>query len=252
MKKDKEEERQVSAAVLTSDGKMTSEQATQLVFDVVERLNAEEEEQERSSARLPRTALVIPKDGERPEGLTARTAARIMYDGKEYVLTQAQRHVLNVFVYETDLKKTRKADTAAKSKMTTTGRLRYIRTRNAFLALYFFGIPVYNDAWALHTACELFRNLQTDDEEAKANFQSFVEINRLRLDTAFRSVEKFCDAYDVPRFLWPTLLQQARDMFEQDCSACLFDPYEKTLNRQIFERMFDDYLKGCFFAQNNF
>lgn len=250
--KEEKDTRKASAAVVTTGGEMTNEEAQDFVREVVGQIHAEEEAKERELAKLPRTALVIPKDGTRPDGLTTRTAARIMFDGKEYFLTRAQRYVLNIFVYETDLKKTHKADKAAKAKFGILERSRYIHTRNAFFALYYFGIPVFNDAWSLQTAVGLFQDLPQDDEDTKENVQYFEDMNRLRLEVAFRCVEKFCEVHDFPRYLWPTLLQQARSMYEEACSPCLFDAYEGTINEAIFERMFDDYLKGCFAAQYDF
>lgn len=222
-------------------------------FENLARLTSPEEEQ-RKPEKLPKTALLIPEDGTRPDGLSTRTAARILYKGEEKILQRPERYILSVFVYAENIEDTTAANNNAKSKMTRAEIQKYIRLRNSVFALFYLGQNLHNDAW---TFCELsemflrclsgrFEFANSDDPDAMKEqtrkLKMIVDLQLLRLEAQFRAVDKFCETYSLPEFLIPQSVTTARHNFKTSAQTVLFDEYADTVQAEEIEQMTFDYL----------
>lgn len=204
--------------------------------------------------RLPKTALLIPEDGTCPDGLSTRTAARILYNGEEKILKRPERYVLSVFVYAENIDETTDANNNAKSKMTRTEIRRFIELRNTVFALYYLGQNLYNDVWAFRELSELlerfkngeFERTKKDDPEAIQNdtrtLQMLANLQRLRLEAQFRAVDFFCKMFFLPAYLVPGIVTTARHDFKTAAQSVLFDEYADTVQADEIQSMTFEYL----------
>lgn len=203
-------------------------------------------EPEQKPERLPKTALEVPTDGTRPDGLTTRTAARIKYDGEEYLLTKPERYVLSIFVYMDDTNETTKANNQCKSKMTREEVRRFIDLRNSVFALFFLGCTLSHDAYELELLAEMIQNDQkahagrkefTEEERQHARqLQGLFDWNVLRIDAQLRAVKRFCQEHDVPDYLRPKDVADAFDVLRRLCGGRLFDPFADTVQADEVEK----------------
>ena len=212
------------------------------------------EEKTRKPGRLPKTALLIPEDGTRPDGLSTRTAARILYNGEEMILERPERYVLSVFVYAENIEDTTEANNNAKSKMTRAEIQKYIRLRNSVFALFYLGQNLHNDVWTFCELSEMFVRCTTgkiefansDDPDAMTEqtrkLKMIVDLQLLRLEAQFRAVEKFCKTCNLPEFLIPQSVTTARHNFKTTAQTFLFDEYADTVQAEEIEQMTFDYL----------
>lgn len=211
-------------------------------------------EEQRKPEKLPKTALLIPEDGTRPDGLSTRTAARIFYKGEEKILQRPERYILSVFVYAENIEDTTAANNNAKSKMTRAEIQKYIRLRNSVFALFYLGQNLHNDVWTFCELSEMFVRCMTgkiefansDDPDAMTEqtrkLKMIVDLQLLRLEAQFRAVDKFCETYSLPEFLIPQSVTTARHNFKTSAQTVLFDEYADTVQAEEIEQMTFDYL----------
>lgn len=199
--------------------------------------------------RWPKTALLIPEDGTRPDGLSTKTAARIMYNGKEYFLRRPERYVLSVFVYAENIEDTTAANNNAKSKMTREEIYTYIRLRNSVFALFYLGQNLHNDVWTFCELSEMIARLSNrEDRETDAmaanikSLKTISNLQRLRLEAQFRAVDMYCKTYTLPEYLTPGIVAMARFDFKTAVPSTLFDEYANTVQAEEIKQMTFNYL----------
>ena len=226
---------------------------------------SDEDEEKSKPEKLPKTALVIPDDGTRPDGLSTRAAARILYKGTERILQRPERYVLSIFVYCENIDDTTAANNNAKSKMTREEIKKYIFLRNSVFSLYYLGKNLQNEVWtfsalsdllALFSSGQLENTQAANDPDAIPNatkaLQTLFALQRLRLEAEFRAVDFFRRTYSLPEFLVPENVTTARHEFKKMCPAELFDDFADTVQADEIEKMTLDYLvqRRSKFSQN--
>ena len=248
--------REATSTLAAMDAREAVQSAVDAMKAVQSAMDAKIEANESGSVpeRLPKTALLIPEDGTCPDGLSTRTAARILYNGEEKILKRPERYVLSVFVYAENIDETTDANNNAKSKMTRTEIRRFIELRNTVFALYYLGQNLYNDVWAFRELSELlerfkngeFERTKKDDPEAIQNdtrtLQMLANLQRLRLEAQFRAVDFFCKMFFLPAYLVPGIVTTARHDFKTAAQSVLFDEYADTVQADEIQSMTFEYL----------